>query len=145
MSDWRNNPRMGKSTFMPLLNDINERMKRGETVKMIYDSYIESDAIGISYAQFTRYVKKYCLDGQLHTPSKEKTLNDDSGRRGDLNPDNKSNDSDTVEKYMQVCFRNKRLADRAIESGVSIETIESWKSPNQQRLSNTLTNYLLKN
>lgn len=59
--------------------------------------------------------------------------------------DFESNVSDTLLKqYMQVCFNNERIALRAIEGGVSIDIIESWKSPNSVRLGNALTNYISK-
>ena len=50
----------------------------------------------------------------------------------------------TLEQYLHVCFKNERVARRAIEGGVPIETIESWKSPNMARLSATLSNYISK-
>ena len=59
MSDWRSQPRNGRSQILPLLADIKKRLATGETQKMIFDSYPE---IAMSYAQFTRYVKKYCID-----------------------------------------------------------------------------------
>ncbi len=58
MSDWRKSPRRGKSSFMPFLQEIKERLARGETKRMIFDNY--ADALSISYTQFTRYVKTYC-------------------------------------------------------------------------------------
>jgi hypothetical protein len=49
---------------------------------------------------------------------------------------------DQFQQYLNVCFRNERVAQRAIDGGVSVETIESWKAPNVTRLSSTLSNYL---
>ncbi|MGK7247443.1 hypothetical protein ACSPAH_23370 [Buttiauxella agrestis] len=59
MSDWRKQPRQGRSQFLPLLDDIKNRLTRGETQKMIFESYPDLE---MSYPQFTRYVKKYCLN-----------------------------------------------------------------------------------
>lgn len=59
MSDWRANPRQGRSKFLPLIDEIKERLKNGETQKMIYESY---PTLGMGYPQFTRYVKKYCIE-----------------------------------------------------------------------------------
>lgn len=53
--------------------------------------------------------------------------------------------NELLQQYLKVCFNNERIALRAIESGISIDTIESWKSPNSVRLGNTLTNYISKN
>lgn len=49
-----------------------------------------------------------------------------------------------LNQYLKVCFNNERIALRAIEGGISIDTIETWKSPNAVRLGNTLTNYISK-
>jgi len=59
MSDWRSNPRQGRSQFLPLLDDIKKRLVLGETQKMIFESYPD---LAISYPQFTRYIKKYCTN-----------------------------------------------------------------------------------
>jgi len=59
MSDWRKQPRQGRSQFLPLLDDIKNRLALGETQKMIFESYPDLE---MSYPQFTRYVKKYCLN-----------------------------------------------------------------------------------
>lgn len=58
MSDWRKQPRQGRSQFLPLLDEIKNRLALGETQKMIFESYPDLE---MSYPQFTRYVKKYCL------------------------------------------------------------------------------------
>ncbi len=58
MSDWRKQPRQGRSQFLPLLDEIKSRLVLGETQKMIFESYPDLE---MSYPQFTRYVKKYCL------------------------------------------------------------------------------------
>lgn len=59
MSDWRTNPRQGRSQFLPLLDEIKKSIENGETIKMIFESYPE---LKMSYPQFTRYIKKYCGD-----------------------------------------------------------------------------------
>lgn len=59
MSDWRTNPRQGRSQFLPLLDEIKKSIDNGETIKMIFESY---PALKMSYPQFTRYIKKYCGD-----------------------------------------------------------------------------------
>ena len=51
-------------------------------------------------------------------------------------------DEITVADYMKVCFGSERIAKRAIEAGVSIEEIKSWKCPNQINLGTRLTNYI---
>ncbi|WP_049778720.1 hypothetical protein [Erwinia tasmaniensis] len=52
--------------------------------------------------------------------------------------------NELLNQYLKVCFNNERIALRAIEGGVSIDTIGTWKSPNPVRLGNTLTNYISK-
>ncbi|MEW5126248.1 hypothetical protein AB1Y57_28220 [Citrobacter freundii] len=81
MSDWRKQPRQGRSQFLPLLDEIKNRLVLGETQKMIFESYPDLE---MSYPQFTRYVKKYCLSeiNQVtkvpeHKAAPEKTNTDD--------------------------------------------------------------------
>ncbi|EBC5631756.1 hypothetical protein R2089_004459 [Salmonella enterica] len=88
MSDWRKQPRQGRSQFLPLLDEIKSRLVLGETQKMIFESYPDLE---ISYPQFTRYVKKYCISEITqvtkvpeHKAVPEKENNDDG------QPDNKS-------------------------------------------------------
>ncbi|ERT14912.1 hypothetical protein [Photorhabdus temperata] len=68
MSDWRTNPRQGRSQFLPLLDEIKQRLALGETIKMIFESYPN---LKISYPQFTRYIKKYCAAETYKTVSKK--------------------------------------------------------------------------
>lgn len=145
MSDWRSNPRTGKSTFMPLLSNINERIKLGENVKMIYDSYIEENTIEMSYPQFTRYVKRYCIGEQKNT-SEQKKLTEE--KKKEKTPTeiiisrNKDND-DLFQSYLDACFKNKIIATRAFENNVPIEKIIEWKAPNSTRLGTFITNYIM--
>ncbi|EBG2931398.1 hypothetical protein E2Q31_16470 [Salmonella enterica subsp. enterica serovar Oranienburg] len=81
MSDWRKQPRQGRSQFLPLLDEIKSRLVLGETQKMIFESYPDLE---MSYPQFTRYVKKYCLSEITqvtkvpeHKATPEKTNTDD--------------------------------------------------------------------
>ncbi|EOV9567741.1 hypothetical protein ACN5L9_004152 [Cronobacter sakazakii] len=81
MSDWRKQPRQGRSQFLPLLDEIKSRLVLGETQKMIFESYPDLE---MSYPQFTRYVKKYCLSEITqvtkvpeHKVAPEKTNTDD--------------------------------------------------------------------
>ena len=147
MSDWRSNPRTGKSTFMPLLGDINERIKLGETVKMIYESYIENGTIDMSYPQFTRYVKRYCVDEQKDksvNTKKEKEQTKEDKRSEPIDNTSSTND-ELLNQYLDVCFRNKNIAMRAIANSVPIEKIIEWKAPNATRLGTLLTNYIMSN
>ncbi|MEX0446551.1 hypothetical protein [Xenorhabdus sp. SGI246] len=75
MSDWRTNPRQGRSQFLPLLDEIKKRLTLGETIKMIFESYPE---LKMSYPQFTRYIKKYCVDESklvTHKTRSKKSVN----------------------------------------------------------------------
>ncbi|EBM9948441.1 hypothetical protein S576_23700 [Salmonella enterica subsp. enterica serovar Give] len=147
MSDWRSNPRTGKSSFMPLLGDINDRIKLGETVKMIYESYIENGTIDISYPQFTRYVKRYCVDEQKYkvvNTKKEKEQSKEDKLSESVDNTSSTND-EVLNQYLDICFRNKNIAMRAIENSVPIEKIIEWKAPNATRLGTLLTNYIMNN
>lgn len=44
--------------------------------------------------------------------------------------------------YMNACFNNKLLAQRAIDSNVAVETIKSWGCANFVQVSNALGNYI---
>lgn len=55
---------------------------------------------------------------------------------------NSYQDSDTLSAYMKVCYGSERIASRAIEAGVSIDEIKSWKCPNQVNLGTRLSNHI---
>ncbi len=60
---------------MPLLDEIKKRLTLGETIKMIFESYPE---LKMSYPQFTRYIKKYCVDESklvAHETRSKKSVN----------------------------------------------------------------------
>lgn len=145
MSDWRSNPRTGKSTFMPLLSNINERVRLGENVKMIYDSYIENNTIEMSYPQFTRYVKRYCIGEQKNTSSPIKLIEEKQKEKNPIESvtSEKQNNDDLFLSYLDVCFKNKIIATRAFENNVPIEKIIEWKAPNSTRLGTFITNYIM--
>lgn len=141
MSDWRNNPRQGKSRFMPLLDEVNKQIALGETVKQIYDAFTDQGIIEMSYPQFTRYVKRYCIGAEQTKPVVIAARTREPVKtETDTQAENEVSDS-KLSSYMKVCFRNERIARRAIEKNISIETIESWKAPNQTRLSNLISSY----
>lgn len=87
--------------------------------------------------------------GQLRSVVTEPTASSKSGSnaKSQLGTDGgeQKASNELLNKYLKVCFNNERIALRAIEGGVSIDTIETWKSPNAVRLGNTLTNYISKN
>lgn len=141
MSDWRNNPRQGKSRFMPLLDEVNKRIALGETVKQIYDAFTDQSTIDMSYPQFTRYVKRYCIGAEQTKPVAIAPKNREPVKTQPVVPAGNEVSESELSLYMEVCFRNERIARRAMEKNISIETIESWKAPNQTRLSNLITSY----
>lgn len=51
-------------------------------------------------------------------------------------------DAQDLNNYLRVCFNSERIAKRAIEAGVSIEEIKSWKCPNQINLGTKLSGYI---
>ncbi|ECI2791927.1 hypothetical protein AH775_19095 [Salmonella enterica subsp. enterica serovar Give] len=56
--------------------------------------------------------------------------------------DNVSYNIASLTEYMKVCFGSERIAKRAIEAGVSIEEIKSWRCPNQINLGTKLSGYI---
>lgn len=59
MNDWRTRPRTGRSQFIPLMNEIKNRLDQGETNKQIHDDLTAQDRIEIGYDQFARYIRKH--------------------------------------------------------------------------------------
>lgn len=53
-----------------------------------------------------------------------------------------SHQPENLADYLKVCFGAERLAIRAMNAGVSIETINSWNCPNQIRLGTILSNHI---
>lgn len=51
-------------------------------------------------------------------------------------------DAHTFNDYMNVCFHNKNIAEKAIAHNVDIDTIRSWKCANFVQVSNALGNYI---
>lgn len=58
MTDWRTKPRTGKSQFYPLIDEIQKRLKQGETYKQIHDDLVANERITLGYHQFTKYIRK---------------------------------------------------------------------------------------
>jgi hypothetical protein len=83
MTDWRTKPRTGRSQFIPLINEIQNRLSQGETNKQIHDSLTAQNKIEIGYDQFARYIRNY-LKAQKHvktalTPKVMQTLKKPNG------------------------------------------------------------------
>lgn len=66
---------------------------------------------------------------------KKESVTEKSSIDVDVDPQNLNN-------YLRVCFNSERIAKRAIEAGVSIEEIKSWKCPNQINLGTKLSNHI---
>lgn len=62
--------------------------------------------------------------------------------RSSGDPEKITYDADDVAAYMKVCFGSERIASRAIDAGVSIDEIKSWKCPNQVNLGTRLSNHI---
>lgn len=114
MTDWRTNPRQGRSQFLPLLGDINKRLALGETIKMIFDSYSE---IAMSYSQFTRYIKKYC-NNEIRT----KKDNTDKNATVPSNYQKEGVVSDSKQR-----IRNPADLRKLINKGVNLEELKNFK------------------
>lgn len=108
MSDWRKQPRQGRSQFLPRLDEIKSRLSLGETQKMIFESYPDLE---MSYPQFTRYVKKYCLS-EIERVTKVPPVNKAEPEQ------TKSNDGRAVEQPRKA-IRNpgdlKKLRSQSID------------------------------
>lgn len=112
---------------------INHHLKTDEQIKLHYfKNLLHRAGYGREEKQANISTEKYSRSSMGHVSQRGKKSESESP----------VNQHDLAE-YMKVCFHNERLATRAIQGGVAIETIESWKSPNAQRLSSILTNFLL--
>lgn len=58
MSDWRSRPRNGRSQFNPLLGNIAERRRLGQTVRQMHNELTKEGHITLGYDQFIKYVRK---------------------------------------------------------------------------------------
>lgn len=58
MSDWRSKPRNGRSQFNPLLDNIAERRRLGQTVRQMHTELTNEGRITLGYDQFIKYVRK---------------------------------------------------------------------------------------
>ncbi|MFL6970029.1 TraK family protein [Pseudomonas alvandae] len=58
MTNWRTLPRTGKSQFIPLMPEIQQRLNLGQTYKQIHDALVESENITLGYQQFVKYINK---------------------------------------------------------------------------------------
>ncbi len=112
---------------------INHHLKPDEKIKLQYFKNL------LHRAGYGRDEKKSNVTKETYSRPSLKNV---SERDHESESEKPVNQLDLAE-YMKVCFHNERLAKRAIQGGVAIETIESWRSPNAQRLSSILTNYLL--
>lgn len=67
MTNWRTLPRTGKSQFNPLIPEIQQRLKLGQTYKQIHVALVEAEQITLGYQQFVKYINKL-LDVAPVTP-----------------------------------------------------------------------------
>ncbi|EBJ5156703.1 hypothetical protein D2B47_23280 [Salmonella enterica] len=121
--------------------------QRGVSNKLITECINENvpaeKAVEITYLKNILYRAGY-------KRSTKKTASDKISKVADVNQQTSSENEteattvpqDMMQRYLNACFKNERLAQRAIDGDVSVEMIESWKAPNSQRLSSILTNYL---
>lgn len=66
-----------------------------------------------------------------------------SNQAAAINEKGSSSDEIDYNSYMNACFNNKLLAQRAIDSNVAVETIKSWGCANFVQVSNALGNYII--
>lgn len=58
MTNWRTQPRTGKSQFIPLIPDVQQRLNLGQTYRQIHDALVEAAQITLGYQQFVKYINK---------------------------------------------------------------------------------------
>ncbi|WP_156311604.1 hypothetical protein [Pantoea sp. CFSAN033090] len=121
--------------------------RRGISNKLITECINENvpaeKAIDITYLKNILYRAGYKRNSDKAVSKPESKIVSDRAVTGhDEETESKSVSQDEFQQYLNVCFKNERVAQRAIDGGVSVETIESWKAPNATRLSSTLSNYL---
>lgn len=121
--------------------------RRGVSNKLITECINENvpadKAIEITYLKNILYRAGYKRNSNKTVSQPESKVARSSLITGsEEETENTSVSQDEFQQYLNVCFKNERVAQRAIDGGVSVETIESWKAPNVTRLSSTLSNYL---
>ncbi|WP_152979083.1 TraK family protein [Pseudomonas corrugata] len=65
MTNWRTLPRTGKSQFIPLIPEIEQRLNLGQTYKQIHDALVEAEQVTLGYQQFVKYIKKLLKVAQV--------------------------------------------------------------------------------
>ncbi|HBZ8014830.1 TPA: hypothetical protein MM158_005051 [Klebsiella pneumoniae] len=121
--------------------------RRGVSNKLITECINENvpaeKAVDITYLKNILYRAGYKRSTKKSVPkSDSKVIESNQITNSENETESTTVTPDQFQQYLNVCFRNERVAQRAIDGGVSIETIESWKAPNVTRLSSTLSNYL---
>ncbi|ELU9444739.1 hypothetical protein SD767_004149 [Salmonella enterica] len=121
--------------------------RRGVSNKLITECINKNvpaeKAVDITYLKNILYRAGYKRSTKKSVPkSDSKVIESNQITNRDNETESTTVTPDQFQQYLNVCFRNERVAQRAIDGGVSIETIESWKAPNVTRLSSTLSNYL---
>lgn len=75
MEDWRTKPRVGRQAFMSHLDEITERLGKGETQKNIYGNLVDR-GLELSYQQFNSYVRRLIIGSSKkshHRKTQEET------------------------------------------------------------------------
>ncbi len=121
--------------------------RRGVSNKLITECINENvpadKAIEITYLKNILYRAGYKRNSnKIVSQSESKVVRSSLVTGSEEDTESTTVSQDEFQQYLNVCFKNERVAQRAIDGGVSVETIESWKAPNVTRLSSTLSNYL---
>lgn len=121
--------------------------RRGVSNKLITEcineNVPEEKAVDITYLKNILYRAGYKRNSKKTVSTPEsKVIGSRKITHSEDETENIAVSQDEFQQYLNVCFRNERVAQRAIDGGVSVEIIESWKAPNVTRLSSTLSNYL---
>ncbi|EBX4916063.1 TPA: hypothetical protein N3472_005156 [Klebsiella pneumoniae] len=121
--------------------------QRGVSNKLITECINENvpaeKAVEITYLKNILYRAGYKRSTKKTAPGKISKVADVNQQTSSENETEATTvPQDMKQRYLDACFKNERLAQRAIDGEVSVEMIESWKAPNSQRLSSILTNYL---
>jgi hypothetical protein len=117
MTDWRANPRTGKSQFIPLLPEIKERLALGETYKQIHDDMIAKDRLRIGYDQFTRYIRKYLNETKLYDYDPAAALTDPESIAIFIADALETDDAEYIAKALVVVARAKGINEAKNRAG----------------------------
>lgn len=128
------------NNFLPKILEA-KRFYSWEQISLYINNETDSSLAVRAYKNMVLRAKKQHSQPEVKNVIKEKITTElaTSKQVGKVSIDV---DAQDLNNYLRVCFNSERIAKRAIEAGVSIEEIRSWKCPNQINLGTKLSNHI---